>query len=103
HLTSATTALSAFPTRRSSDLAQFCIDEIFQPKHAELSLSLRTKLLETSMKKWISALAIAASALPLSAASAADSYPDHAITWIVRSEEHTSELQSRENLVCRRL
>ena len=35
------------------------------------------------MKKWISALAIAASALPLSAASAADSYPDHAITWIV--------------------
>src|SRR5690606_11509916 len=63
--------------------AQFCIDEIFQPKHAELSLWLRTKLLETSMKKWISALAIAASALPLSAATAADAYPDHAITWIV--------------------
>ncbi|MGB3290455.1 MAG: tripartite tricarboxylate transporter substrate binding protein [Burkholderiaceae bacterium] len=35
------------------------------------------------MKKWISTLAVAACALPLSAACAADSYPSHPITWIV--------------------
>src|SRR5690606_41533697 len=34
-----------------------------------------------------------------------DPHPDHIATWnlAVRSEEHTSELQSRENLVCRLL
>src|SRR5690606_40362036 len=29
--------------------------------------------------------------------------PEHAGRWHERSEEHTSELQSRENLVCRLL
>src|SRR5690606_41804876 len=29
--------------------------------------------------------------------------PGHAHAFVVRSEEHTSELQSRENLVCRLL
>src|SRR5690606_41316939 len=30
-------------------------------------------------------------------------FGDHALGVVVRSEEHTSELQSRENLVCRLL
>src|SRR5690606_40973672 len=37
----------------------------------------------------------------LSCAKAARSLPPHTTTKTPRSEEHTSELQSRENLVCR--
>src|SRR5690606_41675866 len=47
---------------------------------------------------------------PESAATCAGSQPQSASTWLMRSavpvsrsEEHTSELQSRENLVCRLL
>src|SRR5690606_30532573 len=36
-------------------------------------------------------------------AAAASALPDSAATVPIRSEEHTSELQSRENLVCRLL
>src|SRR5438067_10071361 len=32
-----------------------------------------------------------------------DSYPEKELVWYLRSEEHTSELQSRFDLVCRLL
>src|SRR5690606_13728865 len=53
----------------------------------------------------LAALTVAIVALPLSMAIAIASgvEPERGLYAAVRSEEHTSELQSRENLVCRLL
>src|SRR5690606_41340586 len=95
-------ALHSFPTRRSSDL---------------LRRLLRNRILSQSVRRHPAALVIArrrrASALrsgfflPIPPCR----HPLPAATWgradspfaagSARSEEHTSELQSRENLVCR--
>src|SRR5690606_41981431 len=77
--------LLPFPTRRSSDLAM-------------ASLAARSCGLEVSPEE---ILATNSGQFALFAALQATLNPgEHAI---LRSEEHTSELQSRENLVCRLL
>src|SRR5690606_39288805 len=98
----ATRQLPSFPTRRSSDLARvaraapmggddfgllFCGDQV-RPLFFASSFSSSVWLFETA--------AVWRSRSPLATA------------WTrgraaLRSEEHTSELQSRENLVCRLL
>src|SRR5690606_41449850 len=81
--------LHSFPTRRSSDLAfgaearQNRFD--FQRHHA--------------LRRFISMLSITYGTLALQGRAFAMRHED----VLLRSEEHTSELQSRENLVCRLL
>src|SRR5690606_41267892 len=83
--------LPSFPTRRSSDLAKLTA---FVFSLATLALVVPLwlsydpdgeRLQQTSSMDWIPAWGI------------------HISFGIDRSEEHTSELQSRENLVCRLL
>src|SRR5690606_41313948 len=76
--------LHSFPTRRSSDLA--------------LILSLRIAPIEIIVKSLPSRIN---RALPSTAIS--PSFRSTPPCPLSRSEEHTSELQSRENLVCRLL
>src|SRR5690606_40298454 len=87
----------SFPTRRSSDLKPpFAVVE-FEKRVGEGVKKVRQKLAEGANLYELSG------SLPV--------YKNHTITEIngylnkivVRSEEHTSELQSRENLVCRLL
>src|SRR5690606_39311760 len=85
--------LHSFPTRRSSDLDQ----EDF--RHSRVANQPQTAPIE-----WLR--------LPLSTAELTDfalytghsgQSPEPDRLSMLRSEEHTSELQSRENLVCRLL
>src|SRR5690606_41752309 len=95
--------LHSFPTRRSSDLRHSVLEDYgrmegytFYPDTADLEPFPSTaKRLE----------AFRTHALTLSLASVRDMLKDSPQFRIedVRSEEHTSELQSRENLVCRLL
>src|SRR5690606_39384029 len=88
-LCSAHCALLSFPTRRSSDLLFHLMDTV--GTHPQLPVN------------WVvgfcAALMIAATFVTL--------WWSHrrlvALIALSRSEEHTSELQSRENLVCRLL
>src|SRR5690606_42076497 len=77
--------LPSFPTRRSSDLLGAIMAATTNLLFAWLSLQEPTQLL----------LALVISADNLGAGIATVAF--------IRSEEHTSELQSRENLVCRLL
>src|SRR5690606_39527296 len=86
--------LHSFPTRRSSDLSVRTLPD----RAGRCHRSARTAVADTTPS-------CAGSAAPCdpwrgAARAAAASAPIHAGT---RSEEHTSELQSRENLVCRLL
>src|SRR5690606_41707241 len=96
-LLAALRALLSFPTRRSSDLG--CIYCFARPTHSYLGLSPGLDF-ETRLYAKVNA----AELLRRELASA--SYIADAIALGVntdRSEEHTSELQSRENIVCRLL
>src|SRR5690606_40329108 len=95
-------ALPSFPTRRSSDLflRQGCQLQRRTPTGVRRLLTSLSKaaIAPASSRDATSRSRIAASADPCVAPSR---------RWksrsCVRSEEHTSELQSRENLVCRLL
>src|SRR5690606_41675398 len=89
----------SFPTRRSSDLTAFNADALFGQRHFDrvfFSYAL------SMIPGWERAVAKAADCL-------ADGGSLHVVDFGEqdrlprRSEEHTSELQSRENLVCRLL
>src|SRR5690606_41448754 len=85
--------LPSFPTRRSSDLALHrCFQEIAVP-----GADVQEPLAQAQTLKGADNVVIAAQRL----AGAAADHGGHVLQ--VRSEEHTSELQSRENLVCRLL
>src|SRR5438270_4920352 len=71
--------LHSFPTRRSSDLAQFAADPLIRDAGGPVGASIRT------------------------ADPAAHRSVAHCGGPCQRSEEHTSELQSQSNLVCRLL
>src|SRR5690606_42046085 len=94
--------LLSFPTRRSSDLSLRSVRHSEPPRRAFVQRS----FLSRSAR-----LAYAASLLDsrTQTARAASRFPlarrvsPSASTDSGRSEEHTSELQSRENLVCRLL
>src|SRR5690606_41752228 len=86
--------LPSFPTRRSSDLAQLAyaaadvahLLEIWRRQHEALEARGRLAWAEAEFAELRSRARISRP-------------PDEAWTRIKRSEEHTSELQSRENLV----
>src|SRR5699024_11556937 len=86
--------LHSFPTRRSSDLitSPFTIGATSSPSLFSLSLSIVYSILYFSSSPFLSIVLIACSV----AISTLSSFP-------LRSEEHTSELQSRFDLVCRLL
>src|SRR5436309_15971034 len=73
--------LHSFPTRRSSDLSRQWVVSI----SASTSIPSRNRI----------TISATVARSPTSS--------DRASNVILRSEEHTSELQSRENLVCRLL
>src|SRR5690606_41577437 len=76
--------LHSFPTRRSSDLPPLKgPDQLQVAPYSLEGLNANAQFVITSAAK----------------------YPEVAYRWgeMMRSEEHTSELQSRENLVCRLL
>src|SRR5690606_41422124 len=93
--------LHSFPTRRSSDLATINMSGtalyegcvvlfIAQVYGVDLSVAQQLMLLLLSVLSAVAVAGIPGGSLPL-------------IAGLLRSEEHTSELQSRENLVCRLL
>src|SRR5436309_9501216 len=79
--------LHSFPTRRSSDLALL--------DHAEL--------IELAKQNRGQIVVPTGALIGLDAVTAAAVGHIHSVRMVTRSEEHTSELQSRENLVCRLL
>src|SRR5436309_8898112 len=86
HSSGAHRALHSFPTRRSSDLdAVACLIAADHARDAAV--------LTAALKRWRVAIGEASRAVGYSLP----------VCVAVRSEEHTSELQSRENLVCRLL
>src|SRR5690606_41015614 len=91
-----------FPTRRSSDL---CLDAVyFAPRTIGSARPKSTKRPGRSYKISLFRTTASAGFRPI-AASELPAAPRGPSTWLFarRSEEHTSELQSRENLVCRLL
>src|SRR5690606_42128598 len=102
-LSPARRAPHSFPTRRSSDL------NIGAAARAMKNMGLsRLVLVNPKPKAWPAreALSMAASALDVLDRVRVVATLEDAIAechLVLRSEEHTSELQSRENLVCRLL
>src|SRR5207302_11218819 len=94
-------ALHSFPTRRSSDL--WCFALFVQVGRGTPNPTMPpTALVTVGPYRWTRnpiALSHAAALFGLSLLLGSVS----AVAIVVRSEEHTSELQSRENLVCRLL
>src|SRR5690606_41828202 len=84
--------LHSFPTRRSSDLVAIRIQRLWRERKSEAT-SARSWKCVTSIQD--SGTATTTSAWPNSRSRTNSTE--------ARSEEHTSELQSRENLVCRLL
>src|SRR5690606_40159919 len=94
-------ALRSFPTRRSSDLTSLDFsDPCFVQAGEHLQELIATEPFNTGF------LATPAQTGPTSASgllATGKVAMELAGHWEPRSEEHTSELQSRENLVCRLL
>src|SRR5690606_40080641 len=83
-------ALHSFPTRRSSDLPG---SSPSSSRSAQASRGARSR---SRRRAW-------PSPAPRRDLRPAQARPPSADAPVLRSEEHTSELQSRENLVCRLL
>src|SRR5438552_13474736 len=75
--------LHSFPTRRSSDLMRLALADRLKERH-------RVILLDRPGHGW-------------SEREADDASPARQAAMVARSEEHTSELQSPDHLVCRLL
>src|SRR5690606_39925552 len=87
--------LHSFPTRRSSDLSSRALS-LLRERLKRLWASEISKALKAAMAfgaKESKFRIITSGVGPVATAT----------FWCLRSEEHTSELQSRENLVCRLL
>src|SRR5690606_42099968 len=80
-------ALHSFPTRRSSDLAVFCA--------SGRDFTIAIECIKKLPERW--------SAGSFFVSRNRFGRHAHSCACLYRSEEHTSELQSRENLVCRLL
>src|SRR5690606_40404988 len=92
-------ALHSFPTRRSSDLS--CIDgvrDLTPLDDRRYDAVLETKVAYMTFKFKVT-VELTEVTVPERIAAKIEGAP----MGLVRSEEHTSELQSRENLVCRLL
>src|SRR5207253_4450433 len=90
--------LHSFPTRRSSDLLE---DDL----HPAMSRDIHRWRSRSALTLWCSAVAwsLRRSASAGTAATRARSSASSGAGSAARSEEHTSELQSRGHLVCRLL
>src|SRR5690606_41700769 len=86
-------ALRSFPTRRSSDLVGADLDLM---RAIADRLGLQAQFVEDAYALLVPGVAAGRFETAISALSVDDND-------LQRSEEHTSELQSRENLVCRLL
>src|SRR5690606_41603673 len=83
-------ALLSFPTRRSSDLPR-------RSSHEASTVGTAIARTRRWHRRWASPTS------PSTRSSSAHELLGSRVTLERRSEEHTSELQSRENLVCRLL
>src|SRR5690606_41652490 len=92
----ASRVIPSFPTRRSSDLTARAA-----PKPPGAGTSSRPALPSARGRRFRRALSTEGAQEP--AKSGRSRHCPAAVTPSPRSEEHTSELQSRENLVCRLL
>src|SRR5690606_41824356 len=95
--------LRSFPTRRSSDLRDTSANSSFSPQISSTGVSMRAtgavrSFFRSARYQWIMEVSAFGSfhALRYCSHSVFSNAPSRAD----RSEEHTSELQSRENLVC---
>src|SRR5690606_41581612 len=94
--------LPSFPTRRSSDLGQSLAEDRVQGEIYDTIVAERTK----NPLQFIQKLSDATTyfgAVQAKAWGFIDVVIGNPVLRSGRSEEHTSELQSRENLVCRLL
>src|SRR5207247_10169444 len=93
----------SFPTRRSSDLGQNAPTEVALVGDGKAIVAQINQALEK--REWVypSDMPWHASIAEKAAANAAQIAPQLADDQAPRSEEHTSELQSRVDLVCRLL
>src|SRR5690606_39882863 len=95
-------ALHSFPTRRSSDLRAWREDASCARWYASpIPTPCATGRVRFS-QSWLGRLGMN-TILPPALREASCSRPATLPAMVGRSEEHTSELQSRENLVCRLL
>src|SRR5690606_41705855 len=97
HLPAGHRALHSFPARRSSDLPSWGGVRCSASRMRPVASSMRTTLLWRPVSSAIKANRVRRP--PPSTVS----HTSRTIRSNPRSEEHTSELQSRENLVCRLL
>src|SRR5690606_41579892 len=94
--------LRSFPTRRSSDLAFPSGPSSLRPPSIVMQLGVARARCSDAEK--YNAVPVLTCGLQLTLnASASAAMRWHSVMPPARSEEHTSELQSRENLVCRLL
>src|SRR5690606_40625873 len=99
---SAPTALPSFPTRRSSDLHVFLLQKLLSHVVDQNAV----KIISSQHGITVGGLDFKYSITQFEDGNIKSSpsqvkYRDGLIFVAFRSEEHTSELQSRENLVCR--
>src|SRR5690606_40386651 len=96
-------SLHSFPTRRSSDLSELIFPSEFSGNSRELGASgkLFFDVAKDKARPFsVSSETITALVKGTSFVFRADGSKENSFVAL-RSEEHTSELQSRENLVCR--
>src|SRR5690606_40544908 len=94
--------LHSFPTRRSSDLNQYgrATEVIWQDGDIG---SIRESLYSSLTHQFQNRLNVEAYGQAQAVQVKNTHVAGSKLTYVPRSEEHTSELQSRENLVCRLL
>src|SRR5206468_4772963 len=95
--------LHPFPTRRSSDLTVRSPDATCNTGRGDSRPTVwaGAVAIEERRDDKVAALRDVVHALPNVLHNPKKLMPNWAPHWIVRSEEHTSELQSRSDLVCR--
>src|SRR5690606_41282229 len=92
----------SFPTRRSSDLELFPLSTVITPNLDEISELIQRRV--DDVEKMEKAGEQLLQSTGVQAVLVKGGHLDAEIlTTLLRSEEHTSELQSREKLVCRLL
>src|SRR5690606_40594718 len=95
--------LLSFPTRRSSDLGALVAEREIARARAqgeETPVVLRNLLTSRIVEETIEAAGGRAVRTPVGHSGIKRLMREHDAVFAARSEEHTSELQSRENLVC---
>src|SRR5206468_8690501 len=94
--------LHSFPTRRSSDLKRFVLEEIQKTAtRRATSRKIWRRLSETAGRGAVQPSGIPAALIALTVKKTRAARLRIVVTIAMRSEEHTSELQSRSDLVCR--